>query len=89
MVYVSYVMCVALCSDLFQRLMLSIPNSHPYNKQSRLDQLKGTPEPIVGHKLQSLVGHLPPAIALQIWNNVAFKTSLSCSNLAGPQRPMR
>jgi hypothetical protein len=57
--------------------------------QTRLDQLKGTPEPLVGHALQSTVGKLPPALALQVWNNAAFKTSLSCSNLAGPQRPMR
>lgn len=56
--------------------------------KSRIDQLKNSPEALIGHLLQRVVGLLPPAVCLPIWNAVAFKTSISCSNLAGPQRPM-
>lgn len=54
----------------------------------RIDTLKGSPEPLVANVLLRLFGLLPPVLTRILWPHVAFKVSLSCSNVPGLQWPL-
>ena len=53
--------------------------------QERTRKLVGSPEPLVANGLMKIFGWLPAAITRVVWPLVAYKTTLSLSNVPGPQ----
>ena len=47
-----------------------------------------SPEPYIGNALIALFGSLPRFLTRPIWKALAFKTTLSMSNMPGPQFPL-
>ena len=47
-----------------------------------------SPEPYIGNALIALFGSLPRVLTRPIWKALAFKTTLSMSNMPGPQFPL-
>lgn len=56
------------------------------NKQST--ELKNSPEPIFANLLIRLFGLLPPVVGRFLWYLLAFKVTLSISNVPGPTCPL-
>jgi hypothetical protein len=51
---------------------------------NRISAMKSSPEPMLSRGLVGTVGLLPTAISSQIWDVMAYKVSMSVSNVPGP-----
>lgn len=55
----------------------------------RVDEMKGSPEPLLAQKLTGLFGMMPMVLSNKIWDTVSNKVSLSISNVPGPKFDMK
>jgi len=51
---------------------------------NRISEMKSSPEPMLSRGLVGTVGLLPTATSSQIWDVMAYKVSMSVSNVPGP-----
>ncbi len=66
-------------------LNLEDPLARLQNINQQIERLKTSPEPLVSNWLMSLFGFLPPCIGRPLWNEAAYKVTVSGMNfdLAG------
>jgi len=66
-------------------LHINDPDQRLVNVTRQTQQLTSSPEPFIAAFIMKLFGILPQRLLAQIWPQLAFKTTLSLSNLPGPQ----
>eukprot|EP00455_Lapot_gusevi_P053217 TRINITY_DN825_c0_g1_i1.p1 TRINITY_DN825_c0_g1~~TRINITY_DN825_c0_g1_i1.p1 ORF type:complete len:477 (+),score=126.02 TRINITY_DN825_c0_g1_i1:88-1518(+) len=68
---------------------LPLTIQHPIERLQQVSRqvsaLKTSPEPLVAQFLCSLFGYLPACIARPLWHVLAYKVTVSMSNVPGPQ----
>jgi len=72
---------------VYVQLPISVSDSHDRLQEmsSRIRPLTASLEPFVANRVVCMLGALPRMILLRIWEFLAFKATVSCSNIVGPQ----
>lgn len=64
------------------------PTSRMRKLAAEIEDIKTSPEPFLAQGILGMMGALPGGIARPVWNLLAYKTSVSFSNVPGPQFPL-
>jgi hypothetical protein len=75
-------------TEIYRRHTCFCHKIEDWNAWTGLRALISSPEAWLGNKLIKMFGMMPRIVAAPLWKATAFKTTLSMSNVPGPQFPL-